>query len=87
MVEVPARIDRDGPHTLAAAELTPEMRALVQHAKAYEQLAVEAALTGDRDVALRALMANPLVGRYDIAAPLLDELLAVNAAYLPQFAR
>ena len=75
VVEVPARIDRDGPHTLPARRLTPEMRGLVQHAKAYEQLAVEAALTGDRDVALRALIANPLVGRYDIAAPLLDELL------------
>jgi len=87
VVEVPARIDREGPHPLPAAELTPEMRGLVQHAKAYEHLAVAAALTGDRDVALRALMANPLVGRYDIAAPLLDELLKVNAAYLPQFAR
>lgn len=87
VVEVPARIDRDGPHPLPAAELTPEMRALVQHAKAYEELAVEAAITGDRDVALRALMANPLVGRYDIAAPLLDELLAINATYLPLFAR
>jgi 6-phospho-beta-glucosidase len=86
VVEVPARIDRGGPHPLPAAELTPEMRALVQHAKAYEQLAVAAALTGDRDVALRALMANPLVGRYDVAAPLLDELLKINAEYLPQFA-
>ena len=63
------------------------MRALVQHAKAYEQLAVEAAVTGDKDVALRALMANPLVGRYDIARPLLDELLTINAGYLPQFTR
>ena len=63
------------------------MRGLVQHAKAYEQLAVEAAVTGDRDVALRALMANPLVGRYDIARPLLDELLRINEAYLPQFTR
>ncbi len=87
VVEVPARIDRDGPHPLPAAELAPEMRALVQHAKAYEQLAVQAALTGDRDVALRALMANPLVGRYDIAAPLLDELLKVNAQHLPRFSR
>jgi 6-phospho-beta-glucosidase len=86
VVEVPARIDRDGPHPLPAATLTPEMRALVQHAKGYEQLAVEAAITGDRDVALRALMANPLVGRYDQAAALLEELLNVNAAYLPQFA-
>jgi 6-phospho-beta-glucosidase len=85
VVEVPARIDRDGPHALPAAELPPEMLGLVQHAKAYEQLAVQAAVTGDREVALRALMANPLVGRYDIAAPLLDELLRINEAYLPQF--
>jgi 6-phospho-beta-glucosidase len=61
------------------------MRALVEHAKGYEQLAVEAATTGDRDVALRALMANPLVGRYGMATALLDELLLVNSAYLPQF--
>jgi alpha-galactosidase/6-phospho-beta-glucosidase family protein len=44
-------------------------------------------VTGDRDVALRALMANPLVGRYDIARPLLDELLRINETYLPQFNR
>ena len=87
VVEVPARIDREGPHPVRMAPLAPEMRALVQHAKAYEELAVQAAKTGDRDVALRALMANPLVGRYDVAAPLLDELLSVNAAYLPQFAQ
>ena len=87
VVEVPARIDRDGPHPLPQAKLPPEMLGLVQHAKAYEQLAVEAAVTGDKEVALRALMANPLVGRYDVAAPLLDELLAINANYLPQFSR
>ena len=85
VVEVPARIDRDGPHPLPLAPLAPDMRALVQHAKAYEQLAVQAALTGDRDVALRALMANPLVGRYDIAAPLLDAMLEAGQAHLPQF--
>lgn len=87
VVEVPARIERDGPHPLPSAELDPDMRALVQHAKGYEQLAVQAAMTGDRQVALRALLANPLVGRYDIAAPLLDELLAVNSRYLPRFAK
>jgi 6-phospho-beta-glucosidase len=85
VVEVPARIDRDGAHPLSVAELAPEMLGLVQHAKAYERLAVEAAMTGDRSVALRALMANPLVGRYEIAAPLLEELLSVNAQYLPRF--
>ena len=85
VVEVPARIDRDGPHPLPLAPLAEDMRGLVQHVKAYEQLAVRAAIEGDRRVALRALLANPLVGRYDIARPLLDELLTVNAGHLPQF--
>ena len=37
------------------------MLGLVEHAKAYELLAVRAALSGDRTVALNALMTNPLV--------------------------
>jgi 6-phospho-beta-glucosidase len=85
VVEVPARIDREGAHPLPQAPLAPELRALVQHAKAYEQLAVQAALSGDRGVALRALLANPLVGRYAMASALLDALLVENRAYLPRF--
>jgi 6-phospho-beta-glucosidase len=53
--------------------------------KNYEQLAVEAALSGSKELALLALMAHPLVHDYEIAVPLLDELLAANQAYLPQF--
>ena len=55
--------------------------------KAYERLAVQAAISGDRTVALRALMANPLVSDYDVAAPLLDALLEANRAHLPRFFR
>ncbi len=87
VVEVPARIDRDGAHPLPLAPLAAEMRGLVQAAKAYEELAVEAAITGDRTVALRALLANPLVGQASIAIPLLDALLEANRAHLPRFFR
>jgi len=85
VVEIPARIDRDGAHPLPLSPLTPEMRGLVQAVKAYEHLAIEAAMSGDRRVALRALLANPLVADYDVAAPLLDALLEANRAYLPRF--
>ncbi len=85
VVEIPARIDRDGAHPLPLAPLAPEMRGIVQAIKAYENLAIEAALSGDRRVALRALLANPLVADYDVAAPLLDALLEANRAYLPRF--
>ncbi|MDP9481600.1 MAG: 6-phospho-beta-glucosidase [Chloroflexota bacterium] len=85
VVEIPATIDRDGAHPLPLAPLSPDMLGLVQAVKAYERLAIEAATGGDRTVALRALMANPLVSDYDIAAPLLEALLEANRAHLPRF--
>ena len=85
IVEIPARIDRDGAHPEPTAPLASEMLGIVQHAKAYERLAIRAATTGDRTVALKALIANPLVGDYAGAAPLLDELLEVNRPFLPRF--
>jgi len=85
VVEIPARIDRDGAHPIAMGPLSTDMLGLVQAVKAYEMLAIEAATTGDRRTALRALLANPLVADYDIAAPLLDALLEANRAHLPRF--
>jgi 6-phospho-beta-glucosidase len=87
VVEIPARIDRDGAHPLPLAPLSSDMLGLVEAVKAYEMLAIEAATTGDRRTALRALLANPLVADYDIAAPLLDALLEANRAHLPRFFR
>jgi len=85
VVEVPARIDTSGAHPLRLAPLAPELLGLVQQAKAYERLAVQAALSGDRAVALKALLANPLVREYQVAAPLLDALLEASRQYLPRF--
>jgi len=85
VVEIPARIDRDGAHPMSLAPLAPEMLGLVQQVKAYERLAVRAATTGERTVALKALMVNPLVGRYHVARDLLDALLEANRQHLPRF--
>jgi 6-phospho-beta-glucosidase len=85
VVEIPARIDRDGAHPLPLAPLAPEMRGLVQHVKAYERLTLQAAISGDRKTALLALLSNPLVADWDVAAPLLDALLEANRAHLPRF--
>jgi 6-phospho-beta-glucosidase len=85
VVEIPARIERDGATPLPLDPLRPEFLGLVQAVKAYERLAARAAITGDRTVALAALMANPLVRQYPIAAPLLDALLEANRSHLPRF--
>ncbi|HYL41644.1 MAG TPA: 6-phospho-beta-glucosidase [Candidatus Binatus sp.] len=85
VVEVPARITRAGAIPLEQAPLAPEMRGLVQAVKAYEELTIEAAMSGSRDVALKALLANPLVARWSIASSLLEPLLEANRRYLPRF--
>jgi 6-phospho-beta-glucosidase len=87
VVEIAATIDRDGAHPLPLRPLAPEMRGLVQAMKAYEELTVEAAISGDRGTARRALLANPLVGQWQIAEPLLDALLEANQSHLPRFFR
>jgi 6-phospho-beta-glucosidase len=85
VVEIAARIDRDGAHPLPLRPLSPELLGLVQHVKAYERLTVRAAMSGDRRVALEALMTNPLVPDYTTAAPLLEALLEANRQHLPRF--
>jgi 6-phospho-beta-glucosidase len=85
VVEVDARIDSKGAHPLAVEPLEPEIGGLVQQIKAYERLTVQAATSGDRAAALKALVVNPLVADYPVAAPLLEDLLAANRDYLPRF--
>jgi 6-phospho-beta-glucosidase len=85
VVEIPARIDRDGAHPLALAPLAPEMGGLVEEMKAFETLTIEAARSGDRRTALRALLANPLVRGRSNPAELLGALLEANRKHLPRF--
>jgi 6-phospho-beta-glucosidase len=87
VVEVAATVDRDGAHPRPVPPLPPEQLGLVQAVTAYEVLAGEAARTGDRSVALRALLANPLVRQWDAARDVLDALLAAHAEHLPLFRR
>jgi 6-phospho-beta-glucosidase len=85
VVEVPCRIGAGGADPLPQRPLPPEMLGLVEQVKAYERLTVAAARDGDRDMALKALMANPLVASHAVAAPLLDALLDANRGHLPRF--
>lgn len=85
VLEMPARVGRSGIVPIPAAPLPPVAAGLLHHVKSYELLAVEAAVTGDRDAAFRALVANPLGPSMHRAEAVLDDLLAVNRAHLPRF--
>jgi 6-phospho-beta-glucosidase len=76
VVEVPARVGRDGPEPLPQPPLAPEILGLVQHVAAYEQLTVRAALSRDPVDARKALLAHPLIGQVELVDGLLDRLVA-----------
>lgn len=58
---------------------------LIHAVKTYEQLAIDAAVTGDRSLAIQALAHHPLVPSVEVAIAMLDEMLEANREYLPAF--
>lgn len=84
-VEVTCHINRHGAKPEVIGRMPLAVRGLIQEVKAYEALTIEAAISGDRQVALAALLANPLVPSAEIAASLLDDILRENLTYLPRF--
>jgi 6-phospho-beta-glucosidase len=80
VVELPARVEAGGPVPLPQAPLAPELLGLAQHVAAYERLAVAAAISGDRTVVHKALLAHPLIGQVPMADELVTALLAAETA-------
>jgi 6-phospho-beta-glucosidase len=85
VVEVPSRVDRNGARPLPQPPVAPELLGLMQHVTAYERLAARAAVTGERALVHKALLTHPLIGQLALADDLVDRLLDVGAAHLPQF--
>lgn len=78
VVEVDCRVGKFGAQALPLAPPAPEIRGLMQHVKAYEELAVEAAVSRRREKAILALVSHPLVHDPDLALALVDEIEKVH---------
>jgi len=88
VVETNAVVGRDGAVPLSPkAPVSRHISSMMRTVKTYERYAVEAALNGCRDAAIRALMANPLISDVDAAKACFDEMLEAHREYLPQFYR
>ncbi|MCL4270516.1 MAG: 6-phospho-beta-glucosidase [Anaerolineales bacterium] len=85
VLELPAKVDKQGIHPLQADPLPKACFELVSRVKRYELLTVEAAVHGDKDAMLQALLAHPLGPSADDAQAVMDDMLATNKQWLPQF--
>lgn len=84
-IEVNCVVTGQGPIPLPPQHVPEHVKGLMHAVKVYEELTIEAAVTGDRGIALQALAHHPLVPSVSIAKPMLDEMLEANKEYLPAF--
>ena len=84
-IETTSYITAAGPKPLNWGKFPPAQRGYIQIMKAMEELTIEAAVTGDYNIALEAFITNPLIPGSAIAKKVLNELLDAHEKYLPQF--
>jgi len=84
-VETMAIADATGARGLAVGDLPLGVLNQVTRHVLNQELTVEAALTGDKNLVLQAMLNDPLVRNLEDARKMTDELLEANKRWLPQF--
>jgi alpha-galactosidase len=85
VVEVPGIVTANGILPVRVPALPPAITAHLNLQVAIQDRVVQAAVHGDRNAALQALLLDPLVTSYVDAEKMLDELLTAHKDYLPAF--
>lgn len=85
VIEVNCVVTANGPIPLPVSRVPRPAEGLLHAVKTYESLAVDAAVQGDRGLALQAIAHHPLVPSAAVGKRLLDAMLEQNRPYLPQF--
>lgn len=87
-VEVPVWASKKGLEPVHVGALPPQCALLTNFSSQIEEMAVEAALTGDRRLVYQAIAHDPLTAAVLSLAEIremVDKMLVQNAPYLPQF--
>ncbi|MEZ4618913.1 MAG: hypothetical protein R2867_25840 [Caldilineaceae bacterium] len=87
IVEVPAIVNRHGVQGVTMPALPPAITEICRRETELAALVIEAAKCGDRNLALQALLMDPMMNDIDRARVILDDFLTSFAEWLPQFTR
>ncbi|MCP4763441.1 MAG: hypothetical protein GY870_16835 [archaeon] len=78
VVECPAIVDKEGIHGVKLGEYPKGLAALLRNQASVQDLVVESILSKSKNVALQALLADPIVDNASKAEELLNEMLEVQ---------
>lgn len=84
-IEVNCVVTAQGPIPIPLQNVPEHIKGLLHAVKTYEALTIEAAISGDKGIALQAMVHHPLVPSVSVAKTLLEEMLEANKEYLPNF--
>lgn len=85
VVEVPGVVGNIGVKPIQVGSLPKAITGLLRQMLTHIDLTVDAALTGDRKLALQALLMHPSIPTLEVAENILDDLIRYESKYLPQF--
>jgi alpha-galactosidase/6-phospho-beta-glucosidase family protein len=85
IVETFGIVDSLGARGIASGRLSDGIHAIIAKHVENQEMIVRSALSGDKKLALQALVNDPMVYNLLNAEKMLDELLIANRLYLPQF--
>jgi alpha-galactosidase len=85
VIEIPARCDSEGLHPIHVGPLPEGPAAYIRTQTSIQRLITEAYRTRSRNLLLQALLLDPVVNAITEAENLLDEMLELQAAFLPAF--
>ena len=85
IVETPGGVSGAGVQGVAMGSLPEGIAELCRRELSYSSLLVDACYHGDQDLALQALLFDPMVNDIDRARAILSDFLSEFAEYLPQF--
>jgi alpha-galactosidase len=82
VVEVPAIVDKEGVHGVRLGALPVGIAGLLNNQVAVHELTMEAVFSGSRQVALQALLVDPVVDSVRAAEKTLEAILDLQKPYL-----
>ncbi|MCL2003077.1 MAG: 6-phospho-beta-glucosidase [Oscillospiraceae bacterium] len=83
-VEVPVLSMENEVRAIQVEDLPEVVKPLIISMKKYEQLLIDAAMNRSRRGMYNAMLANPLFGSDCLSKPLLEDVLSMNRAFLPE---
>ncbi len=85
VVEVPAIVNKHGIHAEPIGKLPTGIAQLMKHQACVQELIAEAVITGDKNLAIQALLMDGTLESPEIARALLEKMMRLQNKYLVQF--